>query len=167
MSADYFCRTQCYFLLRTESAFLSLFLCYLCFVALYLKLIGPLLTKKAGLWQWVSICNTLIKCGFLISALVLGGEEKLMLIGWNHGLVKGSGRIPTGFAMARISQQKGLGIQMPSLPPLTAWMLNQEPTDSPLSCCLPTVLPQRRLFRSRGLPRPRPRCCSAITTAAG
>lgn len=96
------------------------------------------------------------KCGFLISTLVLGGEKKLMLMGWNHGLVKGSGRIPTGFAMARISQQKGLGIQKLSLPPQTAWMLNQEPTESPLSCCLPTVLPQKRLFRSRDCPGPGP-----------
>lgn len=57
VSADYFCRTQCYFLLRPESAFFSLFLCYLHFVALYpccssacsLRLIVPLLTKKVGL----------------------------------------------------------------------------------------------------------------------
>lgn len=51
------------------------------------------------------------KCGFLISALVVGGEEKLIPMGWNHGLVEGSGSIPTGFTMARISQQKGLGFK--------------------------------------------------------
>lgn len=66
------------------------------------------------------------KYGFLIPALVLGGEEKLIPMGWNHGLVESSGGTPTSFATARISEQKGLGIQIPSLPPLTA-CLDAEP----------------------------------------
>lgn len=90
MSADDFCRTQYYFLLRTETAFLFLFppvsvtLCcvassLLSSLSSYIHFVPP--DKEMRFVAQSNYLQHPDSCGFLISMLVLGGEEKLIPMG--------------------------------------------------------------------------------------